>query len=219
MLAFIASPLGINTPAVAQSDDAGFSDSSDLPASWEVSEKKGYKKKSPKKRKSKSFRPWYKPRFAIGGGLNVPELTPISGYMIFGKYFALRAFYSPPIPFKIRVEMPSDIISTKKKIGVANPDFTIRFKASYGPQYGFEGLVFPTGGTFFISAGGSFRQIDLRGETKSPLYVCSLIEAAKDPPCGDPEKRLTTSTEIELSAEARSTALLARGGAGWMWHA
>jgi hypothetical protein len=221
ILCTIALNTEFNNSAFASPNDAGFEDSSDLPASWEVTEKKGYKdqtKKRLKRRKKKSIRPWYKPRFALGGGLNIPEFVPLSGYMIFGKYFALRGFYAPPMPFKIRVEMPSDVISTKKKIGVANPDFTIRFKAIYGPHYGLEGMVFPFGGSFFVGGGASFRQIDLTGETKSPLYVCSLIEAAKDPPCNDPDKRLTTSTEIELSAEARTTAILARGSAGWMWH-
>jgi len=199
--------------AVADSfDDPGFDE--DLPASWETKKGKGYKKN---KRVVRKKRPWFKPRFALGGGVNLPEFVPIEAYMFFGKYFAIRGFYTPPLPFNIRVEMPSDILSTKKKIGVANPDFTIKFKAVYGPQYGFEGLYFPTGKSFFVSGGGSFRQIELSGHTKSPLYVCSLQEVAKNPPCGDESKRLTTSTQIELAADTITTSLVARGAMGWMW--
>lgn len=198
--------------ALGQStDETGYSD---LPASWETSSGVGHSRRRIKKKKK---REWWMPQFAIGAGLNVPEFVPIESYLFFGKYFAIRGFYTPPLPFNIRVEMPSDVISTQNGVGVANPDFEIRFKMRYGPHYGFEGLFFPTGKSFFIGGGASFRQVELDGEAKSPVYVCSLVEAYKEPPCGDPSARLQTETEIDIKAQAVSAAHLARASTGWMW--
>ena len=162
--------------------------------------------------------PWYQPQFAFGVGLNLPEILPLEGYLFFGKYFALRAFYTPPMPFNIRIEMPSDVISTKKGIGVANPDFTIRLKATYGAHYGIEALGFPFGGSFFVMAGASHRRMRLVGGAKSPILVCSLIEASKEPPCGDPNASIQTRTELEIKADIETEALLTRAGLGWFWH-
>jgi hypothetical protein len=163
-------------------------------------------------------RPWYEPRAALGVGLNVPEVLPFEGFLFFGRYFGLRLFFTPQLPLNIRIEMPSDVISTKKGIGVANPDFTIRMKAYYGPNYGAEALVFPFGGSFFIGAGASYRKLRLVGSAKSPILICSLIEAAKEPPCGDADAAIKTETQLELKADATTAAVLARGGLGWFWH-
>jgi hypothetical protein len=158
------------------------------------------------------------PRAALGIGLNVPELVPVEGWLFFGRYVGLRFFYTPPMPFKIRIEMPSDVISTKNDVAVANPDFTIRMKAVYGAHYGAEALVFPWGGSFFLAGGLSHRRMHLTGEAKSPILVCSLIEAAKEPPCADPEARIETATQLEIKASVETTALLARASVGWFWH-
>lgn len=162
-------------------------------------------------------RPWYIPRAAAGIGLNVPELLPVEGWLFFGKYFALRGFYSPELPFNIRVEMPADVISTKKGIGVANPDFTINLKAHYGPQYGIDALVFPFGGSFFIAGGAAQRRMRLVGSAKSSILICSIIEVAKEPPCPDPEASLHPDTKLQIAADARTTALLFRGMVGFLW--
>jgi hypothetical protein len=166
----------------------------------------------------KKVRPWYKPRVALGVGLNVPEVLPIESYLFFGRYVALHFFATPVLPLKIRIEMPSDVISTKKGVGVATPDFTIHMKARYGPHYGAEALVFPFGGSFFIGAGASYRKLRLTGSAKTPILICSLIEAAKEPPCGDPNASLRTETELELQADATTSAVLMRGSIGWFWH-
>ncbi len=161
---------------------------------------------------------WYVPRVALGVGLNVPELLPVEGYFFFGRHFGVRLFYTPPIPFNIRVEMPSDVISTKKGIAVANPDFDIRMKATYGAHYGAEALYFPFGGSFFLASGVSHRRMRLVGDAKSPVLVCSIIEAAKDPPCGDPNASIRTRTELGIKADAETTALLVRAAVGGFWN-
>jgi hypothetical protein len=58
----------------------------------------------------------------------------------------------------------------------------------------------------------------LVGDAKSPILVCSLIEAAKEPPCSDPAARIETQTELALDADVTTTAMLVRAGLGWFWH-
>ncbi len=189
----------------------------DIPPSWRAHDKNLYRDASPKK-SGRSSSSWYIPRFAFGAGLNVPELVPFEAYALFGKYFAIRSFYTPILPFNVRIEMPADVISTKKGIGVANPDFTIRMKAEYGAHYGAEAMIFPFGQSFFIAGGGSYRRMRLQGAAQSPILVCSLIEAAKDPPCADPSTRLQTQTELGIAADATTTAILGRAAIGGFWH-
>lgn len=163
-------------------------------------------------------RPWYKPRFAVGMGFGFPDIIPLEAYAIFGKYFALRAFYTPPLPFNIRVEMPADIIQVKNDVAIANPDFTVRFDALYGPLYGWDAMVFPFGGSFFLSAGASFRRLELEGEAQSPVRACSLAEAAKEPPCGRKDASIRTRTQLRIEADAVTTSLLGRARLGGLWH-
>lgn len=170
------------------------------------------------KEQSRRLRSWYEPRFALGMGFNVPELTPFEGFVTFGTWWGLRLFYTPPLPFNIRIEMPSDVLSTKNGVAVANPDFTIKMKAVYGPQYGFELLGFPLGGSFFMGAGASYRQMTVHGSAKSPVLICSVIEAQKEPPCPDPKARLQTDTQLALDANVETDAILSRVVLGWFWH-
>jgi len=169
-------------------------------------------------KKAKKRRRWYEPQVYVGAGLNLPELMTFETWFAFGKYFALRAFYTPLIPLNIRVEMPTDVMSAKKGLAVVNPDFTIKLRLDYGPHYGLETIAFPFGNSFFISAGASYRKMRLVGRAKSPFYICSVIEAAKEPPCGNEDARIQTSTELELEVDAVSTAILYRGSFGWLWH-
>lgn len=163
-------------------------------------------------------RKWYQPKAALGVGANIPELLPIEGFLFFGRFIALRAFYTPPLPINIRVEMPSDVISARGGIAVANPAFTIRGKATYGAHYGLEALVFPFGGSFFLSSGISHRRMRLVANASSPVLVCSALEAQKDPPCGDGSASIQTRTEIKVDADVETEALLLRAALGGFWH-
>jgi hypothetical protein len=200
--------------ATAQDFGSFADDNESIPPSWRTDD--SYTRDTPKRKKKQSS--WYVPRVAMGAGLNVPELLPFEAYFMFGRHFAIRTFYTPVLPFNIRIEMPADVISTKKGIGVANPDFTIRMKAEYGAHYGAEAMLFPFGKSFFLSAGASHRRMRLTGSAQSPILVCSLIEAAKDPPCADPDARLQTQTELRIAADATTTALLGRAALGGFWH-
>jgi hypothetical protein len=212
---------GADVPSLKGGEAPGEGDRTGaIPPSWQVDNKELYPggKGDRRRGKRRGPRPWYNPTFALGVGANLPEVLPFEGFVFFGKHFGLRLFYTPEIPFNIRVEMPSDVISTKKGVGVANPDFTIRMKAVYGAHYGAEALVFPWGGSFFVAAGASHRAMRLSGSAKSPILVCSLIQAAQEPPCPDPEARIETATELELKADAHTSALLTRASLGWFWH-
>ena len=196
----------------------------ELPPSWRTPEpKKSRKRGLPSHlaagRKSERYQSndWV-PELAVGIGANIPEILPIDAHLVFAKWFRLRLFYSPEIPFKARVEMPSDVISTKNGVAVANPDFIIRMNASYGPSYGAEAMVVPLANSFFLSGGMSVRAFKLEGNARSGILVCSNIEAAKEPPCGDPEARLTTRTELVVSAKAKTQSTLLRASAGWLWQ-
>lgn len=158
---------------------------------------------------------WYKPSYALGIGLGIPEILPLDGYAFFGRYFALHVFYMPSLPFKARVEIPTDVISAKQGSAVANPDFTVFFKGSYGAAYGADLMAFPFAGSFFVGAGISQRRLGIRGNAESPILACSLLEAAKEPPCGDPNARLEFKTKLALTADVSTAAFVNRLHAGW----
>ena len=162
--------------------------------------------------------PDWLPDLALGVGASIPDILPIDAQLVFSRWFRVRLFYGPEMPFKARVEMPSDVISTKNGVAVANPDFIIRMNASYGPSYGVEAMVFPLANSFFLAGGMSVRTFQLEGKAKSGVLVCSVIEAAKEPPCGDPNARLTTRTELEIRARAKTESNLMRMSAGFLWQ-
>jgi hypothetical protein len=190
-----------------------------IPPAWRTDDA-GEAPETTKRSLPKRFspRPWYLPRVAVGVGLNFPELLPLEMHLTFGKYVGLHMFYTPPLPVNIRVEMPADVLSSKNGIAVANPDFTIRARAVFGPQYGAELLGYPFGGSFFLAAGASYRKMELKGSARSGVLVCSVIEAQKEPPCPDPDARLTTDTKLQLDVDAVTSAVLTRASLGWFWH-
>ena len=147
-----------------------------------------------------------KARLAFGLGLGVPELYPLEGIYVVNRWVAIRGFYVWPVPFNIRVEMPADVIS-KKGIIVEHPDLTVNFKAVYGPQYGFESLVFPFGGGFHLFAGASYRKLSLKGGVTSKLLL--RAEGGGDP--------LTTNSSVRLYADAATAQYVARGGLGYLF--
>lgn len=156
-------------------------------------------------------------KFGLGMGTGIPELGLFEGFVRFGSYLGLRLYAMPVLPFNIRIEMPADVISTKKGIGVANPDYTIHLKALYGPQVGMDGQIFPFKGAFHIFFGLGYQKFVLTGTTRSGVLICSIFDAAKDPPCGNATSALKTRSELELDARLDSHSFVGRGGLGWQW--
>jgi hypothetical protein len=159
---------------------------------------------------------WYKPSFALGFGAGFPTLMSIEGYGFVGRYLAVRGFFMPPIPFGIRVELPSDVISAKQGLAVANPPFDVNFKGRYGASYGADMMVFPFAGSFFVGAGLYERRLRLEGNAESGILACSVIEAAKEPPCGNENARIETQTRLVIKADITTSSLVNGLGAGWL---
>jgi hypothetical protein len=188
-----------------------------IPPSWQQN-RYSHPKPAATAKKRRRPRPWYQPRAAIGLGVGVPELVTLESFIVFGKFFGIRAFFTPPLPFKIRVNMPAEVISTKNDIGVANPPYTVRFSAIYGANHGADLLAFPFAGSFFVGLGVASRTFNLKGQAKSPILVCSLIEAVKEPPCNNPDARIETLSQLDLKAKAQSDSLLSRASLGFFWY-
>ena len=51
-----------------------------------------------------------------------------------------------------------------------------------------------------------------------PEILSSIIEVAKEPPCGNPDASLRPDTKLRVDVDARTSALLVRGMLGWFWH-
>ena len=202
-------------PAVAAS-------SANLPPSWQTgpATSKGAPPPTADASTKGTTRSWYSPRFAVGGRADVPELLDIEGFAFWGSRIGLRVFYAPAVPIPLKVEIPSDVVSANKKTGlaVANPAFTVTGQLTYGQQWGAELMAFPMGGSFFIAFGASQRHLRLVADARSSVLVCSLIEAAKEPPCGDAAAAVKSRTELTAHADATMSALLVRGAIGGLWH-
>lgn len=187
-----------------------------VPPAWKVPSKKS---EEHAKVTETSASEWFIPRFGLGMGLNFPDIVPFDGMLFFGKYVALRFFWAPPVPVNVLVEMPTDkLTSFNKNVGFAYPATDIKFKASYGPQYGIETFVFPSGGAFFVAGGASIRRFSIKGHAQSPIYICSMSEYEKDPPCGDEKLRIQTRTELSIQAQTDSFATFLRGSIGGLWN-
>lgn len=194
----------------------GFADIKRMNPAWDLKKSKKTLVEEQREERENKEALW-PPKFSMGAGVNIPELIPIEGVAMFGRWAALRLYYGPPIPFKIIVDMPSDITGKPSKSGlvIGYPDATIKFDAVFGPHYGFDVIGFPMGGSFFVSVGAGVRDFSIKGGTSSPFFACSVTEAAKEPPCPDPELRIQTRTQLVLGADTKSTTTLLRYSLGW----
>ncbi len=171
----------------------------------------GYKSKPKKTSKS-----------VVKGSLGIftgfPDGRGIEGQLFLGKYIGFRGFYAPSMPIKVRVEMPSEVLSAKQGIAVANPAYTILGELTTGANSGGELLAFPFGGSFYLSLGAATRKASLSAHAQSPVLICSVLEAQKEDPCSDPQATLKTRVEAEIDAAITTQALLLKAGLGWYWH-
>lgn len=165
-----------------------------------------------------------RPRSDFSWSINgaIPEIFSSTLHWRLAERFALELRAIPETRLNVRIEMPQDLISTKKNIGVANPDYTIHSKLIVGTGFGFGTIYYPylsgrDGGGWFVGLGLDQRAYTITGKTKSPILICSLIQAAKDPPCGDEDAALVTRTEFVIDAETTTSGLAARLWTGWRW--
>lgn len=161
----------------------------------------------------------YKP-FSLSVALSTPELLRFDAKYQPSRFFSLRLAVGPGWPFKITVEMPSDVIQADKTntLAAAYPAFNADFDATWGPHILATANVHPFGGAWFLSLGGGFRQLTLKGSAESALRVCTISEAAKDPPCGNDQASLQTRNRLRVEAKAVLNSTLIQVGSGWQWQ-
>ena len=149
---------------------------------------------------------------------SIPELARIDYRYAVSPYLAFTAGLSAPMPVEVDISMPSDLIKAdaQKGIAVAYPAFDIKFKIDWGPHFYTGAVWHPFGGTWYSSAGLGVRSIRIQGQAVSPIRICSLAEAAKEPPCGDDSAAITTRTQLSLKADVKLLSYTARAATGWL---
>lgn len=157
----------------------------------------GNKKKSKNRRRA----------FSIGAGLNFPDIFPIESHWLISRKWAVTGFVVPKIPFNIRVEMPSDQISSKDGVIIEHPAFNVNFKAEYGPQIGIGTKFFPTARSFYLLGGLSYRSLSLDGSVSSSLIL--RTEAAPG---------FETNSIFNIFAKSTTTQYVGRFGVGFHWR-
>jgi len=151
---------------------------------------------------------------------SAPELLRFDYHRSFSPYLAWTLGVSAPMPIDVEVSMPSDIIKAdqSKSIAVAYPAFKINFKVDWGP-FVHTGLMWhPFGGGWYNSVTAGIRSISIKGNASSPLRVCSIAEAAKEPPCGNDQAAIQTRNKIALDAEIKLLGPFARVATGWIYN-
>ena len=160
--------------------------------------------------------PWW----SLGIGAGVPDLARLEFHARPWSWGSLFATAAPGWPFNITVEMPSDVIKadTSKGLATAYPAFNSDFKATWGPHITLGGAWHPLGGAWNLSTAAVYRELRLTGSAQSPVRVCSIIEAAKEPPCGDNQAALQTRNELQVTADVRVQTLALKVATGWLWE-
>ena len=151
----------------------------------------------------------------LWGGL--PDLARIDYRYSLSSKLILNLATSAPIPVTVDVDMPSDVVKAdpQKGLAVAYPAFNIHFDMTWGP-HAYGGLIWhPFAGSWYTSLAGGMRYLRITGKAASPLRICSIIEAAKEPPCGNDQAAIQTRNLIALDADIEVTSVFARAATGW----
>lgn len=158
-------------------------------------------------------------RHMIGGIAALPELARAEYRYSVSPHLAFTLGISAPVPVKIDVSMPSDVIKAdpQKGIAVAYPAFKINFKMDWGPHIHAGAIWHPFGGKWYTSFGAGVRSVRIRGEAASPLRVCSIIEAAKEPPCGNDSAAIQTRNQLSINADISLLSYTGRFATGWIF--
>lgn len=143
--------------------------------------------------------------WAIGLGVNLPDLFPIEAYWMPSRWIGLRAFFVIPLPFDVRVEYGRSVLANQGGLSIENPDLVVDFDGIYGPQYGLETLIRPLGGNLYLGLGMSFRKLSLEGDLISDLILTSSAGS------------IETNSLISLQARADTAQIVYRASLGWLW--
>lgn len=150
---------------------------------------------------------------------SLPELARMDYRYAVSPFWAFTAGVSAPMPVEVDISMPSDVIKAdaKKGLAVAYPAFDIKFKIDWGPHFYTGAVWHPFGGVWYSSAGLGVRSIRIQGHAATPLRICSITEAAKDPPCGNDSAAIQTRTQLSLKADIKLLSYTARAATGWLF--
>lgn len=167
----------------------------------------------------REVRPRFK-RQTLALSATLPEFVRIDYRYALSSHLALNLGVSGPMPVTVDVSMPSDIIKadTQKQLAVAYPAFDMHFNLTWGPHV-FGGLLWhPFRGSWYTAFGGGVRYLRIAGDASSPLRICSIIEAANEPPCGNDAAAIQTRNEIALTADIQLLSYFGRVATGWGWE-
>jgi len=155
----------------------------------------------------------------IGGAVALPELARAEYRYSVSPNLALTLGLSGPMPVTIDVSMPSDVIKADKRTGLAAayPAFKINFKMDWGPHVHAGAIWHPFGGKWYTSFAAGIRSVRIKGETAAPLRVCSIIEAAKEPPCGNDSSAIQTRNELSIKADIHLLSYVGRFATGFIF--
>lgn len=235
--------MGLATFAVSSHSPA--QDDSTLPPNWKAGGKsrEGYFHEENKKRNKRIKRKMERPedseeteaaaseaqfepfklkskRHAIALYGSSPELIRFDYLYSFSPHIAFILGLSGPLPIDVEVSMPSDIIKSDRSntLAVAYPAFDINLKVDWGP-YAHTGIVWhPLGGTWYTSFAAGVRSIKIKGSAATPLRVCTIAEAAKEPPCGNDQAAIQTRNIIALQTDISTLTTFARFTTGWIFN-
>jgi|688.fasta_scaffold186352_2 hypothetical protein len=149
-----------------------------------------------------------------------PEIVRFDYNYSFSSKLAFIFALSAPFPIDVEVSMPSDVIKADQSqtIAVAYPAFDMNFKVDWGP-YLHTGVTWhPFGGHWYTSLAGGVRSIKITGDASSPLRICTVAEAAKEPPCGNDGAAIQTRNTIAISADIKLISTFARLATGWIYN-
>ncbi len=149
-----------------------------------------------------------------------PEIARLDYRFSVSSKFAFAVGLGVPIPIDVEVSMPSDIIKAdqSKSIAVAYPAFDINLKVAWGP-HAHAGMIWhPLGGVWYASLAGGVRTLKISGSTSAPLRICSIAEAAKEPPCGNDSAAIQTRNVIALETDIKMQSSYGRVATGWIYN-
>lgn len=157
-------------------------------------------------------------RHILGAFGSLPELARLDYRYSVSPFFALTLGASAPMPIEVDIAMPSDLIKADpaKGLAVAYPAFDIKFKIDWGPHVYLGTVWHPFGGTWYSSAGLGVRSIRIKGHAVSPIRVCSLVEAAKEPPCGNDAAAIQTRSQLSIKSDVKLLSYTMRAATGWL---
>ncbi len=159
--------------------------------------------------------------WSVGMTAGVPELLRFDLRKSFNPNFDLLLSIGPAWPFDITVEMPSDVIKSDKSntLAAAYTSFDAKFKANWGPHLQLGGSWFPFGGSWLLFGAGGYREFSIKGEAQSQIRVCTIAEAAKEPPCGNDQAAIQTRNSLQVKTKARVQSMTCTLATGWLWNA